>query len=239
MEKKDNINIAEILKDCPKGMKLYSLIFGEVKLHKVLTEVDYPIGVEEESGSLNFFSKEGFYVKGYYDTECILFPSSEMRDWSKFFKRGDVVFSYSAKMIAIFEGWVDSRYTEFKTSFSKHNDCTWSKGEVCSTKDFFLATEFDVKTFISKAEKHYHGKYYPETLQVEPVKPECPFKPFDKVLVRDGVDEQWRIHIFSHHQNGDFPYVCLTGAYRYCIPYNEGTAQLLNTTDPLHIRRRS
>lgn len=238
MEKKDNINIAEILKDCPKGMKLYSLIFGEVKLHKVLTEVDYPIGVEEESGSLKFFSKEGFYVKGYYDTECILFPSSEMRDWSKFFKRGDAVFSHSAQMIAIFEGWVDSRYTEFKTSFSEHNDGTWSKGEVCSTKDFFLATEFDVKTFISKAEKHYHGKYNPETLQVEPVKPECPFKPFDKVLVRDGVDEQWRIHIFSHHQNGDFPYVCLTDAYRYCIPYNEGTAQLLNTTDPLHIRRR-
>lgn len=234
MEKKDNINIAEILKDCSKGMKLYSLIFGEVKLHKVLTEVDYPIGVEEESGSLKFFSKEGFYVKGYYDTECILFPSSEMRDWSKFFKRGDVVFSHSAQMIAIFEGWVDSRYTEFKTSFSEHNDGTWSKGEVCSTKDFFLATEFDVKTFISKTEKHYHGKYNPETMQVEPVKPECPFKPFDKVLVRDNIEQEWSANMFSYYdpsEGNNFPYMCLTGCYHYCIPY-EGNEHLLGTTDP-------
>lgn len=233
MEKKDNINIAEILKDYPNGMKLYSLIFGEVKLHKVLTELDYPIGVEEESGSLKFFSKEGFYVKGYYDTECIIFPSSEMRDWSKFFKRGDVVFSHSAQMIAIFEGWVDSRYTEFKTSFSEHNDGTWSKGEVCSTKDFFLATEFDVKTFISKAEKHYHGKYNPETLQVEPVKSKCPFKPFDKVLVRDDDEKKWRASLFSYYdENSKCPYVCIPYVHTQCIPYNEQTAHLLGTTDP-------
>lgn len=31
---KNNINIIEILKDCPKGMKLYSPLFGDVKLEK-------------------------------------------------------------------------------------------------------------------------------------------------------------------------------------------------------------
>lgn len=232
MEKKDNINIAEILKDCPNGMKLYSLIFGEVKLHKVLTEVDYPIGVEEESGSLKFFSKEGFYVKGYYDTECILFPSSEMRDWSKFFKRGDIVIKNGGGMAAVFDGWANDTYTEFNTTVNLYCDGNTGEEEVCATLLFRKATEEERKQFIEKAEIILKGKYNPETLQVEPVKPVCPFKPFDKVLVRDGIDEQWRIHIFSHHQNGDFSYVCLTGAYRYCIPYNEDTAQLLNTTDP-------
>lgn len=229
----NKINIAEKLKDYPNGLKLYSPIYGEVKFYKIdIDNESYPIAVKNSKGIV-YFAEDGRYSTAFDTAECLLFPSSKMRDWSKFFKRGDAVFSHSAQMIAIFEGWVDSRYTEFKTSFSEHNDGTWSKGEVCSTKDFFLATEFDVKTFISKAEKHYHGKYNPDTLQVEPVKPKCQFKPFDKVLVRDGVDEQWRINIFSHHQEkGGFPYVCMSGVYRDCIPYNEDTAQLLNTTSP-------
>ena len=153
-------------------MKLYSPAFGESKLHQINNASNYPIVTKDEQECAKSFTSNGHFDANIATAECILFPSSEMRDWSKFFKRGDVVFSHSAQMIAIFEGWCDSRYTEFKTSFSEHNDGTWNKGEVCSIKDFFLATEFDVKTFISKAEKYYHGKYNPETLQVEPVKTE-------------------------------------------------------------------
>lgn len=234
MENKDNINIAEILKDCPKGMKLYSPIFGEVKLRKVLTKLDYPIGVEEESGSLKFFSKEGFYIKGYHDTECLLFPSSKMRDWSRFFKPGDVVIDSFYGCGVIVEEWADESYTSFEASVFQLKKGGFAKRDkkVFFIEGFDKASDEQRHEFIANMEKFFGGKYNPQTLQVEPVKPECPFKPFDKVLVRDGIDEQWRIHIFSHHQNGDFSYVCLTGAYRYCIPYNEDTAQLLNTTDP-------
>lgn len=234
MEKKDNINIAEILKDCPKGMKLYSPLFGEVELF-VSKSDGIAVYSKDDDGDniLNTFTENGMFYSEYPQSQCLIFPSSDMQDWSKFFKRGDAVFSHSAQMIAIFEGWVDSRYTEFKTSFSEYNDGTWSKGEVCSTKDFFLATEFDVKTFISKAEKHYHGKYNPETLQVEPVKPECPFKPFDKVLVRDDGTQDWCANYFSHYRayDKDYPYACIDSYYRYCIPY-EGNEHLLGTTDP-------
>ncbi len=167
----NNINIAEILKDCPEGMKLYSPLYGEVTF-SATSESGETIEIytynKYNVRGFDYLNSDGHLYPRFPNAECLLFPSSEMRDWSKFFKRGDAVFSHSAQMIAIFEGWVDSRYTEFKTSFSEHNDGTWSKGEVCSTKDFFLATEFDVKTFISKAEKHYHGKYNPETLQVDP-----------------------------------------------------------------------
>lgn len=234
MEKKNNINIAEILKDCPKAMKLYSPLFGEVTFDSIYyRNLNYPVYVRNRKGEVVGFSKEGRYFGVYSDAECLLFPSSEMRDWSKFFKRGDVVFSISDQMITIFEGWVDSRYTEFKTSFGEHNDGTWDKEEVCFTKNFFLATESDVKTFISKAEKHYHGKYNPETLQVEPVKPECPFKPFDKVLVRDNEEREWYANYFSHYRgdNKDFPYACFSNFFRFCIPY-EGNEHLLGTTAP-------
>lgn len=232
MEKKDNINIAEILKDCPRGLELFTPMYGEVEYYGI--DIDngrYPLAVKSRKGVIHL-AEDGRFCALYDTAECTLFPSSVMRDWSKFFKRGDVVCGKD-DMYAIFEGWANDDYTKFNTTIDFYVfDASFDEEVVCDTERFVKASDEERTTFIANIEKHYKGKYNPETLQVEPVKPECPFKPFDKVLVRDGIDEQWRIHIFSHHQNGDFSYVCLTGAYRYCIPYNEDTAQLLNTTDP-------
>ena len=61
------------------------------------------------------------------------------------------------------------------------------------------------------------------------------FKPFDQVLVRDEDDECWRIEIYSYFQNDEisgYNHVCLTQAYKQCIPYNENTAHLFNTNNP-------
>lgn len=57
------------------------------------------------------------------------------------------------------------------------------------------------------------------------------FKPFDKVLVRDDINEKWILSIFGCYEDEDkdFPYVCLNGRYGYCIPY-EGNEYLLNTS---------
>lgn len=233
MEKKDNINIAEKLKGYPNGLKLYSPLFGNVELC-VSKSDGIAVFSKSDNGDniFNTFTENGLFYSGYSQSQCLLFPSSEMRDWSKFFKRGDVVRSKD-NMYAIFEGWANDDYTKFNTKINFYAfDASFNEEAVCGTERFVKASDEERMIFIANIEKHYKGKYNPKTLQVEPVKPECPFKPFDKVLVRDGIDEQWRIHIFSHHQNGDFSYVCLTGAYRYCIPYNEDTAQLLNTTDP-------
>lgn len=57
----------------------------------------------------------------------------------------------------------------------------------------------------------------------------CRFKPFDKVLVRDLEIQKWRCNIYSHYKEGSFPYVCVDGEYRFCIPY-EGNEHLLGTT---------
>lgn len=231
----NKINIAEILKDCPKGMGLYSPIFGEVKFNKYHENIITILSTSNDGrDTLNTFSKNGSYYSGYSQSECLLFPSLKMRDWTKFFKRGDVVQNKDGGMYAIFEGWANDDYTKFNSTICFHVfDASFGEEEVCDTDCFVKAREEERAAFIADAEKHYNGKYNPDTLRVEPVKPKCPFKPFDKVLVRDGVDEQWRINIFSHHQEkGGFPYVCMSGVYRDCIPYNEDTAQLLNTTSP-------
>ena len=229
MEKNNNINIAEILRDCPKGMKLYSLLFGKVKFLTIYNDGIFSIEVRtDERREIARFTKEGLYHSNYSDAQCVLFPSSEMRDWSKFFKRGDVLCHKDGNLYVVFESWANDDYTEFNTT-----DISFGKVEVCNTDCFVKASDEQRAVFIAKAEKHYNGKYNPDTLRVEPVKPECMFKPFDKVLVRDTDEQAWCANYFSHYKNDpDYFYVCINGSYHYCIPYNEHTAHLLGTTDP-------
>lgn len=90
----NNINIAELLKDCPKGTKLYSTIFGEVELKEVKDNGrSVCIFVTNFYGQEEMFYPDGKYNTHYSDSECTLFPSKEQRDWSKFcpFKDGDVL----------------------------------------------------------------------------------------------------------------------------------------------------
>ena len=78
----ENLNLVEILKDCPKGTKLYSMIYGEVEFERISKNERFPIIVKACHDYVRSFSAEG---KMYYDMgECILFPSREQRDWSKF-----------------------------------------------------------------------------------------------------------------------------------------------------------
>ena len=79
----ENLNLVEILKDCPKGTKLYSTVFGEVKLEEVKENSKYPITVKTKIECFESFTSSGRWMENY-DGECTLFPSKEQRDWSKF-----------------------------------------------------------------------------------------------------------------------------------------------------------
>lgn len=144
------INVAEKLKDCPKGTKLYSPLFGEVELVRIdMRNPRFSIIVKVSEDGIPY-SNVTFTAEGkWYDIEqskCLLFPSKDNRDWNKF--------------------------------------------------------NLPVNTL----------------------------KPFDKVLVRDGIDEKWTISLFSYHdkENQTFPYVCASGRYVRCIPY-KGNEHLLGT----------
>ena len=86
----ENIDLTKILKDCPKGFKLYSLLHGEVSFRGIDETSDYPItydypiiGCIGESVSAFYLTRNGAY-SSKYNGDCILFPSKEQRDWSKF-----------------------------------------------------------------------------------------------------------------------------------------------------------
>lgn len=74
-------NIAKLLKDAPKGMKLYSPLFGEVEFAEVM-DTDYvPIRVMKR-GYGSRFDEYGRYMGNEYpDSECLLFPSKDCRTW--------------------------------------------------------------------------------------------------------------------------------------------------------------
>lgn len=231
----NKINIAEILRDMPKGTKLYSPLFGKCECIDV-DHSEYPIIIKAQrtDGTVaKGFMKDGRYFDGFEDARCSLFPSAKMRCWDKFFKRGDIVYNPHSQMYAVFECWANDDYTEFNTTINYYKDHTFGEEEVCDTECFVKANDEQKTLFIAAAEKHYGGKYNPETLQVEPVKvvePKHSFKPFDKVLVRDAKDEVWKADYFSHYEEGDkiAPYVCVGSYFRQCIPY-EDSEHLLGT----------
>ena len=81
----ENLNLIEILKDCPEGTKLYSPIYGDVGFIKVRlnSSSDYPIEIRLSNDSADDLTIDG-RLFAEYNGECMLFPSREQRDWSKF-----------------------------------------------------------------------------------------------------------------------------------------------------------
>lgn len=81
----ENIDLKEILKDCPKGTKLYSTVFGDVEFVRVYQNdsVDFIIEFKLSDNSIDSVTTDGRLYEEF-NGECILFPSKDQRDWSKF-----------------------------------------------------------------------------------------------------------------------------------------------------------
>ena len=78
----EKLNLVEILKDCPSGTKLYSPALGEVDFVDILEDCTYNIRVKGECGTFHFTPQGKLF--NTEQGECILFPSKDQRDWSKF-----------------------------------------------------------------------------------------------------------------------------------------------------------
>ena len=79
----ENLNLVEILKDCPRGTKLYSTVWGDVKFNSVSMDILRPINVEIDGGIIACIANDGKLDPGF-DGECTLFPSKEVRTWDSF-----------------------------------------------------------------------------------------------------------------------------------------------------------
>lgn len=306
---KEKINIADILKDKPVGLKFYSNTFGYISFNGVHKDKVYFFSEDTNAHSVKPNGKM------YDGGECIIFPSKEMRDWSKFlWKKGDVLVSKDNVYI-IFEKFEDDTYTRFKGKHYLWKECNvedYNKEETkMLTSVFEKATDDVAQTYIKTIEEHLDGKLNLETLEIEKqlefkdgdivvygksvaicrriykhtlsfyislnemfgllfadevesseeyrlateeekqqlfdalekegkawdaekkqivdIKKEHQFKPFEKVLVRDSIDDVWRASFFSHIKENDGRYVTTCVTWKFCIPYI-GNESLVGTT---------
>lgn len=194
MKQKD-IDIYEILKGMPNGIELYTPLCGRVDLTWLATnkEAGDAIGTENRNGEF-IFNKDGKYLD---DGEVLLFPSNEMRDWSKFFKKGDVL-EYkgedNCKGTCIFESYEDD-WT--KLNFTGLYMLT--KGDIwknpTSWETFNWVKSDDPAGYIKTVEEQLGGKLNLETLKIE--KPEKPSFEVGKLYVFREEDEDGELTIIG------------------------------------------
>ena len=157
----ENIDLTKILDGCPEGTEFYHAGYGRVWFVGINLNSNYPI-------KLSLYNDDGIHAavsaKGTldvsYNGECLLVPSKDQRDWSKFVR-------------------------------------FWDKPKV---------DKFDVNTL----------------------------QPFDKVLVRDFLSDNWMADFFEKVEESNIDYynvTCVTTHWIQCIPYNKETKHLLGRTD--------
>lgn len=161
------INIADILKDKPVGLKFYSNTFGYISFNGVHKDKVYFFSEDTNAHSVKPNGKM------YDGGECIIFPSKEMRDWEKFsWKKGDVLVNEDGSVHIIFEEFENDAYTMFsgKYYYSKDGKKAYSYFRECDdviTEEFTLETEDAAKTYIKTIEERLGGKLNLETLEIE------------------------------------------------------------------------
>ena len=163
------VSVAEILKDKPVNTQLYSPLFGDVYFSHVEDSI---INVEHHAGVSKFFNSGRYY--NFDESEPLLFPSMEMRDWSKFsWKKGDVLVCTDGKAEVIFERFDDDNYTSFVgkhylESYGKDGDLLdYEQEHLCDTANYTKESDETAQTYINTIEKRLGGKLNRETLEVE------------------------------------------------------------------------
>ena len=163
---KEKINIADILKDKPVGLKFYSNTFGYISFNGVHKDKVYFFSEDTNAHSVKPNGKM------YDGGECIIFPSKEMRDWDKFsWKKGDVLVSNDGGTEVIFDKWYDDTYTNF---YGRHylnsedkNNVKYNETFLCTTERYAFEDKNAAKTYLKTIEERLGGKLNLETLEIE------------------------------------------------------------------------
>ena len=193
MEQKD-FDIYEILKGIPDGTPLYSPLCGKVVFSYLATnkEAGEAIWTEDKNGEYAF-DKNGRWMKG---GEVLLFPSKEMRDWSKFFKKGDVLEFAGDENVhgtCTFEKYEDETKMKFLGVYLKEKECIYTSHGTFRTA--YWVKNDDPAEYIRFVEERLGGKLNLETLEIE--KPAKPTFEIGKLYVFNEEDEDGELTIIG------------------------------------------
>ena len=158
----EKINIAEILRHKPHGIKLYSPIFGECTFCCVREDTN-DICVKKHNGVIEYFNYEGLY---FTLGEIMLFPSKSMRDWKKFaWKKGYLLIN-SCGFQCIFKEWLSDDYTKFNGCYSNSRD-GYEDVSNAGTANFVKLDDNTAYKYVREIERKLGGKLNFKTLEIE------------------------------------------------------------------------
>lgn len=201
MEK--NINLAKILNGKPVNTKLWSPLFGDVYISSICSE-DTIIVVNHHAESSSFYNNGKYF--NHPESEPLLFPSKEMRDWRKFaWKKGDILVSNDNDSHIIFKGFSKNDYTTFEgkywISVSKKRYVSCLNAQ--NTQDYHIEDDKDAaQTYINTIEEDLGGKLNLETLEIDK-QPE--FKDGDIVTITFNWGEDI-VYIFKSEDSNSYSY---------------------------------
>lgn len=220
-------NLVNILKYCPKGTKLYSPIFGEVIFKKISSSNYIFCRVTKGNGDITtaVFTYLGRFYCNFPNSECMLFPSKNQRDWTAFqipVKRGDIMMYKDQSAVFMIDTMEDG-YVRTIAYIDKE------QGFIPDVRVYinYIPAPEDMKKKLFDAMDKADYVWDGETLK----KKEYQFKPFEKVLVRNGELAKWRCSFYSHFdQEGVYHHTTISGIYSMCIPF-KGNEHLVGTAD--------
>lgn len=220
--KQDEIDIYEILKDEEYGTELYTPKCGRVWHSGMANDKDSAkaIWTEDGAGREHFFDKNG---KIYKEGEILLFPSKQMRDWSKFFKKGDVLEYVGDKKLqgtCTFEKYEDETKTRFFGRFVKEKEVL-NPNLSANFRTVDWVKKYDPTGYIRFVEERLGGKLNRKTLEIEKTKPD--FKDGDIVFEEGNRNYCSAIGVLKKDEQGCFMFdtfltkdkVCYNSEYIY------------------------
>lgn len=168
----EKINIAELLKDCPKDMELDCTMFEDVHFDYIDNVSDiincYIQDLKHKTGIA--FNKYGHY-SSITKSKCVIFPKGKTT-WKGFqrpFVEGDIVFYNNT--IAIFKEWGDETLFRFYVIKYLYKDCDTIMRDVPLfgkgvRKEIRFATE-EEKAQLFKSIENNGYRWNPETKTLE------------------------------------------------------------------------
>lgn len=218
------MNIAEILKYCPKGTKLYCTLCGNAELGEITNIGTIVIRKVADTISTSYtLDYEGRYS---HSGECVIFPSRDQRDWSQFripVKRGDIMMEADGTIPFIASGeyyWGTSPKYICGVDGTDHFNIGTTYGW---TSEFYIpaSEEAKKKLFDKMAEAGY--KWNADTLELEKLEPK--FKEGD--IVKDEINNLYLLKGVLNSDNCTQYYCELRNSDNKLI-YNEGIITRIN-----------
>lgn len=201
------MNIAEILKDGPKGMELDCTIISPVFFDSVTDVSTIKCYTVDNIGGTVTYNSIYFHVDGSYLTnsnaKCVIFPKGKTT-WEGFqrpFKDGDILVGEGGNPF-IFKSFIDSSNGCSSYCGIDSMGNFWERSDDWTFANLLRFATAEEKQKLFDAIKSNGYKWNPETKTLEKINKFdiTTLKPFDKVLVRSVNIDDWKINLFGYIQ---------------------------------------